>query len=187
VFDTQKHAGQIDGQDSVPISQIEKVCRGFVGDAGYIGEHIDSLSKFFLRGHNCRFDVALNTYIGSMENALGSRSSNLFRACGTGLSVDIRRKHFRTLLCEQQGDGFPNAHGGTGHERNAALQTHDSPRNEKVKRRKISHYAYIVQRTSTDILLTATNFSWKRDFRSWWIDRGARGGYTGLSSKASHT
>jgi hypothetical protein len=44
------------------------------------------------------------------------------------LSIDIGRNHFGPVLRKQRSNAFSNSHGGTGYERYAAFQTHNSPR-----------------------------------------------------------
>jgi hypothetical protein len=137
-----------------------------MGNASYVRKHVDSLAKFFLGRRNCRLDLRFNTYVGTMENALRSCSSNLFRAGGSGLGIDIRREHFCALLSKQQRNRFPDAHSGTTHERNAALQTHGSPWNEKVKRRKLSHEPFLVQRTNPHIFPACDEYSQNKNFHN---------------------
>ena len=127
VLRAQKHAGQIDVDDVIPIGQVETVCRGFMGDAGYIREHINRLPEVFLCFGDSALHFTFDAHIGAAKDALPSGASNLFRGSGSGLGVDIGRNDLGTVLREEQRNAFSNSHRGTGDQRDTPSETHNPP------------------------------------------------------------
>jgi hypothetical protein len=123
VLGAQKHAGEIDSDDPVPICKIKRMRRRFMSNTRNIGKDIDSAKLFF--GHrDCSLNVRFQAHVRALKDALPACRLDLLCRLTAGFYVDIGRNDFGPLLCEQQRNAFSDSHTGTRYECYPVFETH---------------------------------------------------------------